>query len=467
MGKSVSRRVERDVKEGYLILGFAAPDYNGPDRYAMSVLVEALGRGVNPLLAAYLHSQRDSVQNVSMSYLALRYGGAAVVAIKAAPRDLAAVERLAVTFLKQVHTASFSKKDFLNPEEERAAFDYLEMAKNQIRFAAGQAEESGLQLAGSFVRLHAPQHPGESGRLPRGDRAGRFERPSQGRDPLPRPERKRRRLRRAPPGEEEMSAAVRRKGLAAVRAAGRSGRRRRFGPSRPDGGFRPGPGGMPRSSSICPRAFPASTRKTTPLRPPSSGSSSRGGRSAVPAGLDGLAAMSTRLLLEIPDEGKVQDLMAQATRLSYICLEDCSVILVECLTENLEEALRVAAKIVRDPLITGIRIGRAKDLMTANWKTEDDDAVTAARSAVFRSFFGGTGYGSALYGSEASLKAIDKKSILAFVRRHVAGPNVFFCVETDLDREPGPPPSRDLLWRLPRGRGGRPTAPGAGPAGRP
>lgn len=163
LGKSVSRRVERDVKEGYLFLGFAAPDYNGPDRPTMSVLVEALGRGVNPLLAAYLHSQRDSVQSVSMSYLALRYGGAAVVSIKAEPRDLAAVERLAVTFLKQVHSASFSKKDFLAPEEERAAFDYLEMAKNQIRFAAGQAEESGLHLAGSFVRymlLNTRENPG-------------------------------------------------------------------------------------------------------------------------------------------------------------------------------------------------------------------------------------------------------------------------------------------------------------------
>jgi zinc protease len=161
-----------------------------------------------------------------------------------------------------------------------------------------------------------------------------------------------------------------------------------------------------------------------------------GGRSAVPAGLDGLAAMSTRLLLEIPDEGKVQDLMAQATRLSYVCLEDCSVILVECLTENLEEALRVAAKIVQDPLISGLRVGRAKDLMAANGKIEEDDAVTAARSAVFRGLFGGTGYGSALYGTESSLKAVDRKDVLAFVRRFVVKPNLFFCVETDLDREP-------------------------------
>jgi zinc protease len=161
--KSVSRRVERDVKEGTLVIAFSAPDYNAADRCTMSVLVEALGRGVNPLLAGYLHSQRDSVQNVSMSYLALRYGGAAVAAVKADPRDLQAVERLAVTFLRQAHTASYSKKDFLSPEAEMAAFDYLAMAKNQIRFAVGQAEESGLQLAESFVRhllLNTRDKPG-------------------------------------------------------------------------------------------------------------------------------------------------------------------------------------------------------------------------------------------------------------------------------------------------------------------
>jgi zinc protease len=150
--KSSSRRLERDVREGYLVLAFPAPDYNGADRYAVSVLVEALGRGVNPLLAAFLRGQRDSVQNVSMSYLPLLYGGAAVVSVKANPRDLAAVERLAENFLKRVHGASFSSRDFPSAEAQMAAFDYLEMAKNQIRFASGQAEESGLQLAGAFVR---------------------------------------------------------------------------------------------------------------------------------------------------------------------------------------------------------------------------------------------------------------------------------------------------------------------------
>jgi len=150
--RSSSRRVERDVREGYLYIAFAAPDYNSPDLYVMRVLAEALGRGVNPILGGYLRSQRDSVQNVTMSYIPFRFGGAAVVSIRADPKDLSVVERAAVSFLNRAHTLSYSKKDFLAPEAEMAAFDYLEMAKNQIRFAQGQAEESGLQLAGSFVR---------------------------------------------------------------------------------------------------------------------------------------------------------------------------------------------------------------------------------------------------------------------------------------------------------------------------
>ncbi|HDT13290.1 MAG TPA: insulinase family protein [Candidatus Aminicenantes bacterium] len=152
LDKSVSRSLVRDVREGYLVIAFNAPDYNHADQYALNVLVEALGRGVNPLLAGHLHALRDSVQNVSMSYLARRFGGAAVVSIRARPKDLAIVERAAVRFLRQARDMSYSSGDYAGLEASMAAFDYLAMAKNQIRFATGQAEESGLQLAASLVR---------------------------------------------------------------------------------------------------------------------------------------------------------------------------------------------------------------------------------------------------------------------------------------------------------------------------
>jgi zinc protease len=169
-------RWERDVRDGYIYLAFPAPDYNHADRYAMSVLVEALGRGINPLLSARLQGERDAFQRISMAYLALRFGGAAVVSIKVDPSDLPAVERAAVAFLKRAGGENYSKKDFLDPEAERTAFDFLESAKNQIRFASGEAEESGLQLAGSFVRhmlLNTRQDPGSYlagiGRVDSGD----------------------------------------------------------------------------------------------------------------------------------------------------------------------------------------------------------------------------------------------------------------------------------------------------------
>lgn len=150
--KSVGQRLEKDVEDGYLYLGFVAPDYNHADQYAVGVLTEVLGRGINPLLPALIRSERDIVQTVNMAYLALRYGGAVIVSIRADPKDIAALERMAVASLRRAQSESYSKKDFPPGEAENFVFDYLENAKNQIRFAVGRSEESGLALAGSIVR---------------------------------------------------------------------------------------------------------------------------------------------------------------------------------------------------------------------------------------------------------------------------------------------------------------------------
>jgi zinc protease len=186
-----------------------------------------------------------------------------------------------------------------------------------------------------------------------------------------------------------------------------------------------------------------------------------GGKASVPPGLDGLAAIATRLLLEIPDEGKVRDIMAQATRLSYVCLDDLSVVLIECLSENIEDTLRVAAKIIQDPLLSGLRVSRAKELMAASGKIEADEAATAARAAVFGALFGGAGYGSALYGTKESLKSIDRKDVVGYVRRLVVKPNVFFGVESDLDREPVARLLETFFDKLPDGPA--PESPAASP----
>jgi zinc protease len=160
--KSVSRRLEKDVEDGYLYLGCVAPDYNHGDQYVVNVLTEVLGRGINPVLPTLIRSERETVQTLEMAYLAFRYGGAVVVSIRADPKDIRVLERTAVSALRRAQSESYSKKDFAG-EAEFYAFDHLESAKNQIRFAVGRSEESGSQLAGSLVRhmlLNTREDPG-------------------------------------------------------------------------------------------------------------------------------------------------------------------------------------------------------------------------------------------------------------------------------------------------------------------
>ncbi|MCK7514281.1 MAG: hypothetical protein MZV70_66525 [Desulfobacterales bacterium] len=134
------------------------------DRYATRVLVEALGRGVNPLLSdpPEGRARHRPAGLHGLPGLPLRrrrrhpYQGRAL-------RTWPAVEQAALAFLQRPGGEDYSKKDFLDPEAELAAFDFLESAKNQIPLRRAQAEESGLRLAGSFVRhilLNTREKPG-------------------------------------------------------------------------------------------------------------------------------------------------------------------------------------------------------------------------------------------------------------------------------------------------------------------
>lgn len=78
-----------------------------------------------------------------------------------------------------------------------------------------------------------------------------------------------------------------------------------------------------------------------------------GGKSAVPGGKDGLAYLTTRLTIDVPDFSAAQDIMALGTRMGVAVFEDCSVICLDCFSENLDNALKVASEIVQAPLFWG------------------------------------------------------------------------------------------------------------------
>ena len=149
--KSVERREERDVKEGYVVIGCVAPDYNDEDQFAFLVLTQVLGRGINPLLYGALRGQRKLAETASMSYQANKYGGAGLVVLTCQPDKAASAAREAVRYLRQVRGLNFSKDDYRG-EEALYAFEFLGSAKNQIRFGAQQGQESGLAVASSLAR---------------------------------------------------------------------------------------------------------------------------------------------------------------------------------------------------------------------------------------------------------------------------------------------------------------------------
>ena len=152
--------------------------------------------------------------------------------------------------------------------------------------------------------------------------------------------------------------------------------------------------------------------------------------------------------------------MAQATRLRLAVLEDSSVITLECLSENLEAGLRVAAAIVQDPLITGLRIDNAKEIMAIYAKAAADDAVEAGHAAAMDAFFGGRGYGGATFGTEASLKALGKKDIVSFYGLHFTRHAAVFAVSSDLGRERVQPLLENTSRSSRRAPSSRPPRPG-------
>jgi len=158
----------------------------------------------------------------------------------------------------------------------------------------------------------------------------------------------------------------------------------------------------------------------------------KGGKRAEPAGKRGLSFLTTRLSVEIPDSGKVQELMSLATRFSVTVLGDHSLINIECLTENLEASLKVLSKIILDPLFSGIRIDAVKKHMEHQSRIQEDDSVRLGHLASLAAFFAGTPYAGSIYGDEESLKAIKNRDVADFYERYFIGPNMILSLSSDL-----------------------------------
>jgi predicted Zn-dependent peptidase len=162
LGKTVEVELPLDVQRGYLIIGFTGPDYSSLDQYALDVMTEIIGRGINPMLNPILRGRRDLVETLFMSSATHKYGGAILITLTLDPKNIGAAKRETINFMRKARDQNFSQKDYFG-EEQMYAFDYLESAKNQIKLNDCRARQKGLDIALALA-IHMILQGGEESR---------------------------------------------------------------------------------------------------------------------------------------------------------------------------------------------------------------------------------------------------------------------------------------------------------------
>lgn len=144
--KNIEIEEEMDVNTGYLVIGTMGPDYNNKDQYFVDVLTEILGRGVYPRLNQPLRGRRELVETISMGFGAYKYGGIIYLYMTLDPKKITPAKMETLRFLRNARSLNYSKSDYRG-DDQFFALDYLESAKNQIKFRFHQSQERGLNLA--------------------------------------------------------------------------------------------------------------------------------------------------------------------------------------------------------------------------------------------------------------------------------------------------------------------------------
>ena len=150
--KNVEQRLELDLNESHLFLGWWAPDYNHEHRLALSLLTYVLGRGLNPLLYAVLGGERRLVDQLDMSYAPMANGGMVVLHLILQEKDIPRARNEIARFLSRITSFKFAREDYPLLQQSYV-MDYLQSAKNQMTYDSGSFSESALNLSNASARF--------------------------------------------------------------------------------------------------------------------------------------------------------------------------------------------------------------------------------------------------------------------------------------------------------------------------
>ena len=158
----------------------------------------------------------------------------------------------------------------------------------------------------------------------------------------------------------------------------------------------------------------------------------KGGKRVEPPGKTGLSFLTSRLAIEIPDSNKIQELVGLASRISVTSRGDYALITVDCLSSNVEATIKIVAKVILDPLFSGLRLDAVKKHEQHQSEIEQDDSAAVGHLANLHAFFANTGYEGSIYGDEKSLDAIKMKDVKDFYKTYFVASNIIFSWSSDL-----------------------------------
>ena len=159
----------------------------------------------------------------------------------------------------------------------------------------------------------------------------------------------------------------------------------------------------------------------------------KGGKRAEPAEKRGLVYITAGLCVASPDAAIAGKLMHSGA-VSYAEVEeDYVLITIKCLSDNLEETLKILSGIMKKPLFSGLRINNMKRGLKNRQKGETEDPLQLMNLTALNAFFAGNTYGGSVYGGAASLKAIKRKDVTGFYKKYFNAAGMVVSISSDLE----------------------------------
>ncbi|MBC7364777.1 MAG: insulinase family protein [Candidatus Aminicenantes bacterium] len=139
-----------------------------------------------------------------------------------------------------------------------------------------------------------------------------------------------------------------------------------------------------------------------------------GGQSLEPTFKPGLAYLTTRLMVELPDEEKIAQMEENGINLKAGTTPDYSFIQLDSLNSSLEIALKIVFQNLNQPLFSGLRIEAVKKIMAVEERKERTRLLSIGRLLLLRKIWPSSSFVHSAFGGKLALKNINKKDISTF-----------------------------------------------------